>query len=106
MEIPKHLQDLVLAEANLEKDGLEAFRRGEYVRCVQIMNKVVDRERDNWQARLYLAMSHFSIGEIFMGTMHFRYLEQNCPDEDVRAKSRGALTSVERDSPKARRATS
>jgi hypothetical protein len=105
VEIPQHLQDLVLAEANLEKDGLEAFRRGDYHRCVQIMNKIVDRQKNNWQVRLYLAMSHYSIGDIFTGAIHFRYLEQNCPDEDIRARSRSALAAMEREIKTPRRAT-
>lgn len=96
---------MVLADANLEKDGVEAFRRGDYARCVQIMNKVVDRQKNNWQARLYLAMSHYSTGDIFTGAVHFRYLEQNCPDPDIRAKSQSALTAMDRELKPPRRST-
>jgi hypothetical protein len=95
VEISKQLQDLVVGGASLEKQGVEAYRHGDYARCIQIMNEVVDVEKGNWQARLYLAMSHYAVGEVFLGAMHFRYLEQNCPDETVRAKSQDSLKSME-----------
>jgi hypothetical protein len=95
VEIPKELQELVLAEANLERDGVDAFKAGDFARCISLMHRVVDREKKNWQARLYLAMSHYSTGDIAAGALHFRYLEQNCPLDDVRAKAKLALSAAD-----------
>lgn len=97
MEIPKELEEMVLAEATLEKDAFNAFRHGEYPRCIELMNRLVDRQKDNWKARLYLAMAHYSTGDIYTGAIHFRYLEKHCSDPDIRLKARSALSSIDRD---------
>jgi hypothetical protein len=97
IEIPKQLEELVLAEANLEKDAFEAFQRGDYPQCVELMTKVVDRQKNHWKARLFLAMAHYSTGNIYTGAIHFRYLEKHCPDEDVKVKARTALMALEQD---------
>lgn len=97
MEIPKHLQDLVLGDANLVGDGIAAFRQGDNQRCIEMLGKAIDRQKDNWQARLYLAMAYYSTGDIYTGAIHFRYLKDNCPDPDIKAKSTSALGAMDRE---------
>jgi tetratricopeptide (TPR) repeat protein len=97
MDIPKELQDLVLSHANLVGDGIAAFRAGDHQRCIDLLNKAIDKEKNNWQARLYLAMAYYSVGNIYTGAIHFRYLQEHCPEPNIKAQSASALKAMDRE---------
>lgn len=93
----KSIEDLVLMHANLLEDGIASFRAREFDRCVELMTRVIDSDKDNWKARFYLAMGYYSLGDIYTGAIHFRYLEKNCPDADIRQKAITALRAMDRE---------
>jgi Flp pilus assembly protein TadD len=94
MEIPQNIEELILAEANLERDGTDAFRQRDFQRCIELMTRLVDRERKNWQARYVLAAAHCMAGDFFTASTHFRYLQRNCPNAEIRAKAKAALAGM------------
>jgi Tfp pilus assembly protein PilF len=97
VEIPKSLEDLVLGHANPVGDGMTAYRNGEFARAIELFNRAIDQDKSNWQARLYLGMSYYSTGDIYAGAMHFRYLQEHCPDNEIKTKSSGALMAMEKE---------
>ena len=97
MEIPKSLQDLVLAHANLQEDGITAFREKRFAECIELLTRCIDKDKNNWQARLFLAMAHYSTGQIYTGAVHFRYLHEHCPDEKIKARSASALLAMDKE---------
>lgn len=95
MEISKALEDLILSHVNLVGDGILAFREGNFTKALDFLNKAVDRDKNDWQARLYLAMSYYSQGDKYQSALHFRYLEGNCPDPQIRNRASQALTGMQ-----------
>lgn len=97
MEIPKSLEDLILAHANVVEDAIMAFRAKDYPRAITLLNKAVDGDKQNWQVRFYLAMSYYSTGDVFTGAIHFRYLVEHCTDAGIREKSQAALNAMDKE---------
>lgn len=97
MENPKSIEELVLADANLGCDGLAAFDEKNFPKCIELLNKALDREKDNWQARLVLAIAYYNTGDIFTGAIHFRYLNEHCPTAEIRAQSAASLQAMDQE---------
>ena len=49
----------------LVDDGVMAYRDGNFMQSIQLLQQVLDEEPRNWRAKLYLAMSHYHAGETF-----------------------------------------
>ncbi len=96
MEISKPLEDLILAHANLIPDAFSAFRQGNFPKSIDLFNRALDQDKNNWQVRLYLAMACGNTGNLYAAALHFRYLQQNCTEPDVVSKSTAALSALEK----------
>jgi len=75
-------------------DGVTAYRDGNFMQAVQILQQVLDEEPRNWRAKLYLAMSHYHAGETFTAYGHFRFLLDNCTDHEIRNKAESAAIAI------------
>ena len=93
MEIPKPLEDLILAHANLIPDALSAFEDGDFATSVKLFNIALDEDRNNWQVRLQLARAYQKMGDIYTAALHFRYLQQRCTNPDVLAECTEELSA-------------
>ena len=97
MEIPKSLEELVLAHANLEQDGISALRQNDFLQSIKIFSACIDKDKNNWQARLCLGLAYFNADQIYAAASHFRYLKQHCPDKTIRNDAIAALVAVEQE---------
>lgn len=95
MEIPKPLEDLILAHANLIPDGFSAFQEGNFAKAIELFNQALDQDKNNWKVRLHLAKSYEKLGDIYTAALHFRYLQQRCSDADIVSKSADELSALE-----------
>ncbi len=86
---------MILAHANLVGDGISAFRQKDFARSIDLLSKAIDKDKNDWQARMYLAMSYYATGNIYLGAVHFRYLKDNCPIAEVRGKAESALAMMD-----------
>jgi cytochrome c-type biogenesis protein CcmH/NrfG len=97
VEIPKPIpiEELVLANVNLVDGGVEAFRRKDYAQCIKRLSRALDKNKNDWRARMFLAMAYYVTGATFPAVNHLRYLQERCPDQLVKQKSQKALQALE-----------
>lgn len=84
-------------QASLEalvNNGVLAYKNREFKHAIDNLQKVLDADPRHWRAKLYLAMSYYHGGEVFTAFRHFRFLEENCTDPDIRDKAAAALRAM------------
>lgn len=74
--------------------GVNAYQLNDYKKAIEILLGVIDQEPRNWRGKLYLAMSYFRSGELFLANQHFRFLRDNCTDPEIRNKAETALRAM------------
>jgi len=74
--------------------GVNAYQLNDYKKAIEILLDVIDQEPRNWRGKLYLAMSYFRSGELFLANQHFRFLRDNCTDTEIRQKAETALRAM------------
>jgi hypothetical protein len=74
--------------------GVNAYQLNDYKKAIDILLGVIDQDPRNWRGKLYLAMSYFRSGEMFLANQHFRFLRDNCTDAEIRQKAETALRAM------------
>ncbi len=95
MEIPKPLEDLILEHANLVPEGFSAFQEGDFAKSIDLFNRVLDQDKNNWQVRLHLARSYENSGDVYTAALHFRVLQQRCSDSNILSAASADLSALE-----------
>jgi thioredoxin-like negative regulator of GroEL len=75
--------------------GVQAFQQKNFALAIELLTIVLDEQPQNWLAKLYLAMSYFSNGDIVLAAGHFRVLCNKCEDPSIQAKAKSALSAID-----------
>jgi hypothetical protein len=78
--------------AQLADAGILAYRRRDYTGAAQLLQAALDQEPKLWLAKLYLAMSLYSSGDLLLASGQFRALTQHCTDREILQKAQSALS--------------
>jgi Flp pilus assembly protein TadD len=87
----KMLDNSELHLRKCEEAGLLAYKNGDFAAAIAYLLEVTDRKRENWRAKLYLAMAFFQIGGERLALSQFRYLSACCPDTGIQLSARAAM---------------
>jgi hypothetical protein len=68
----------------LYASGFAAYNAGNYKTAIEQLQKVVDRQPNNWRAKLYLSVSHFKSGDVLLANFGLRAICNNCPDPEIK----------------------
>lgn len=80
---------------NLFNLGISSYESGSYAHAVVMFSQAVRSNKDDWQARYYLAESCHGARMYEEATTNFRVIVKGCPDESLRGRAAIALDSLE-----------
>jgi hypothetical protein len=95
MDISDRAESRILAHANAIQEGLAALKGRNFVLCISLLNDVIDADKNNWTARMAVALAHLSLHETFAAATHLRYVLDHCTDDKFKSRAAMALTKAE-----------
>ncbi len=75
--------------------GQASYEAGSYAHAVMMFSQSVKADKNNWNARFYLAQSCHAARLYDEASIHFRQIIKGCPDEDLRQRASVALNTLE-----------
>ncbi len=74
--------------------ALDKYRQGNFVSANETFRYIVDVAPEQWEARLYLAMTQIQLGDHHSGLSNMRHLRDNCPDVAIRSKAELSIRTI------------
>lgn len=71
--------------------GINAYDAGDFNAAADYLTKAIASERENWQARLYLARCYKHLNQHQRARRSLRLLIEHCPTECIRELAKGEL---------------
>src|SRR5258708_38394283 len=81
-------------DASLGINACKAFETGDYPQALNYLLEILDVEPKNWLARFYLAVCYLKTNQLFAAQRAFRFLFDNCSDEDLKKQAMRAMHKV------------
>lgn len=75
--------------------GQASFEAGSYAHAVMMFSQSVKTNKNNWQARFYLAQSCHAAKMYEEASINYRHIIRGCPDEEMRQRASVALKTLE-----------
>lgn len=75
--------------------GKVSYDNGSYAHAVMMFSQAVRADKENWQARYYLAKSCRRAKMLNEAAINFRYIIRACPDEDLCQRAATSLDNLE-----------
>jgi len=75
-------------------NAFQAYQKGDFKKAAEYLLDIIDREPQNWMARLYLGVCYSKTDQMFAAQRAFRYVYDNCQDKELKHKALTALHAV------------
>lgn len=75
-------------------NALKLYRTKNYKDAISYLVEILDVEPRNWDARLMLSACYYKTKQYAAAQRAFRFLYDNCPEEDVRSRAREGLQAT------------
>lgn len=82
-------------------NACKAYEEGNFPQAMEYLLQILDMEPQNWLARFYLAVCYEKTGQAFAATRAFRFLYDNCKDDELRKKALFCMQRINGDIQKA-----
>lgn len=74
--------------------GINAYRLGDYAEALEYLKEGLDGCQDDWNGRLYLAMTYYRTGRLALCRHEFKRIMDECMDKELRLKAASALAAT------------
>jgi tetratricopeptide (TPR) repeat protein len=81
-------------DANSALQAYRDYKLGNFDEAIAGLIPILDVEPRNWQARLFLGVCYYKTGQKFGALRAFRFVYDNCTDNELKQKACMALQSV------------
>jgi hypothetical protein len=88
------MTDRALSVEQLVDAGVVAFKSRDFKSAVKYLLEATDQEPRHWRGKLYLAMSYYYGGEVFMAARQCLFLIDNATDQEIRKKAELAFAAL------------
>jgi tetratricopeptide (TPR) repeat protein len=93
---PQELDPLkVNGMSDLVEIAILAYRNGRFRDAIELLVQVQEHEKDNWLAKLYLAICYEKAGRVSDAHRIYEKIVAQCTDNHITLKARKALPLVE-----------
>ena len=70
------------------------YKAAQYNDAIPVLQEILDAEPKNWHARLFLAGCFFQTGQLIAAERAFTFVQDSCPDVDLKRKATTALQTM------------
>jgi Flp pilus assembly protein TadD len=74
--------------------ALKAYKTGDFETAAMTFQKIIPTHYEEWQSRMYLAMSLFQAGNIEDARREFMYIRDWCTDKEMRERAESACLGI------------
>lgn len=85
------LFDRLIAQAK------DHYKDRDFKKAQEEFLQIVQKDKNQWECELYLAMCDYKLGNIQQSAQRFRSIADLCPDREIREKARVAMGPVNKE---------
>lgn len=83
--------------SRLLEEAKNSYRDRDFKTAMDLFSRILDKDKNQWESILYLAMCYYKLGMVQMSLQRFRYLSENCPERDIREKATAAMGPIKQE---------
>ena len=82
------------AEASVAVKAMQLYKNKQFKEAIPVLHDILDCEPNNWYGRLILGACYYKTQQYLAAQRLFRFLNETCPEREVRLKALEALRST------------